>query len=55
MFFISADFILSAKISHRRHQKVELGSRNVKKFKLYHLRYPDSHEDPARQKKVLTF
>ena len=46
----------NAKISHRRLQKVELGYQNAKKLKLYHLRYPDSHKDPARQKKkVLTF
>ena len=48
----------NAKISHRWFQKVELGSQNVKKLKFYHLRYPDSHKDPARQKKVfniLTF
>ena len=41
----------NAKISHRRLQKVELGYQNVKKLKLYHLRYSDSHKDPARQKK----
>ena len=40
----------NAKISHRRLQKVGLGYQNVKKLKLYHLRYPDSHKDPARQK-----
>ena len=46
----------NAKISHRRLQKIELGSQNVKNLKCYHLRYPDSHKDPARQKKkVLTF
>ena len=38
----------NAKISHRRLQKVELGSQNVKKLKFYHLMYPDSHKDPAR-------
>ena len=43
----------NAKVSHRRLQKVELGSQNVKKLKLYHLRYTDSHTDPARQKKSL--
>ena len=31
----------NAKVSHRRLQKVELGSQNVKKLKLYHLRYKD--------------
>ena len=48
----------NAKISHRRLQKVELESQNVKKMKFYYLRYPDSHIDPARQKKrfkILTF
>ena len=38
----------NAKISHRRLQKVELGYQNAKKLKFYHLRYPDSHKDPAR-------
>ena len=41
----------NAKISHRRFQKVELGTQKDKKLKSYHLRYPDSHKDPARQKK----
>ena len=41
----------NAKKSHRWLQKVELGSQNVKKLNFYHLRYPDSHKDPARQKK----
>ena len=46
----------NAKISHMQLQKVELGSKNVKKVKLYFLMYPDSHKDAARQKKkVLTF
>ena len=48
----------NAKISHRRFQKVELGYQNAKKLRLYHLRYPDSYKDPARQKKcfnILTF
>ena len=46
----------NAKISHRRPEMVELGSQNVKKLKFYHLGYPDSHKDPAGQKKkVLTF
>ena len=46
------------KISRRWLQKKELGSQNVKNLKFYHLRYPDSHKDPARQKKsftILTF
>ena len=42
----------NAIISHRRLQKLELGSQNVKKLKFYHLRYPDGHKDPARQKKT---
>ena len=33
----------NAIISHRQLQKVELGSQNAKKVKLYFLRYPDSH------------
>ena len=41
----------NTKISHRRLQKVELGSQNVKKLKFYHFMYSDSHKDPARQKK----
>ena len=48
----------NAKISHRRLKKVELGSQNVKKLNFCFLRYPDSHKDPARQKKffnILTF
>ena len=46
----------NAKISHRRLQKVELESQNVKKLKFYFFMYPDSHKYPARQKKnVLTF
>ena len=47
----NSESLRDAKISHRRLQKVELGSQNVKKLKFYHLRYPDSHKDPARQKK----
>ena len=47
----NSESLRDAKISHRRLQKVELGSHNVKKLKFYHLRYPDNHKDPARQKK----
>ena len=42
----------NAKISYMQLQKVELGSQNVKKVKLYFLMYPDSHKDAARQKKM---
>ena len=41
----------NAKISHRLLQKVELGYQYAKKLKFHNLRYPDSHKDPARQKR----
>ena len=37
----------NAKICHMQLQKVELGSQNVKKVKVYFLMYPDSHKDAA--------
>ena len=48
----------NAKISLMQLQKVQLGSQNVKKVKLYFLMYPDSHKDAAKEKNsfnILTF